>query len=398
MAKKPEQWRRKGLSALEQSIEQRSGEDAPTVIAVFNFKGGVAKTTTILNLASAMAALQKQVLLVDADPQCNLTSFYTRGDEAKEGNEELLGPSKAKTKGSNLTIIADALSPHPKAKAFDVGTHGSGAFDGNLHDRLKSALLRAAAEPPQPRGVCGGLVYLIPGHPLLFKMEVEFSKLDGTMLAQEALTSFRKIIDEAALRVNADIVLVDFGPSAGILNKVFVLQCDYILPTARADYFSYYSIQAMLDHLLPEWFEWYSKQSWAGFPQQPPPLLPFLITGYGIYTPGGSKKKTLTIVDQKKKRTLTIAASAWVQNIKKLVKKAPQEVQTAFHPVNDEMVIPFMQDLKTLAQECQKERVSFFEYKGSTHTNTKAMVKMARGRYLSVAEVLLQLDRATVRR
>src|SRR5690349_6303323 len=87
-----------------------------TVVAVANQKGGVAKTTTAINLGASLALAEQRVLLVDMDPQGNLTSGVGQKGRASEAGtiyDALTGPVGAAAADFVVPTGVDHLSLIP---------------------------------------------------------------------------------------------------------------------------------------------------------------------------------------------------------------------------------------------------------------------------------------------
>ena len=105
---------------------------------VYNYKGGAAKTTIVVNTAAALAHPDhgnQKVLLIDLDPQCNSTQFYHDDNETLGGARTLgkneteptsaCGAAEALTHalpsgGTEPELISDALHPSCDAAAMDA--------------------------------------------------------------------------------------------------------------------------------------------------------------------------------------------------------------------------------------------------------------------------------------
>jgi cellulose biosynthesis protein BcsQ len=195
-------------------------------IALFNHKGGVSKTTTTFNLGWMLAEKGHRVVLIDTDPQCNLTGLVLGED------------------------LNDFYTDNP---------------DRNIHAALAPAFLSQPREIEAvdcvPVSGREGL-YLLPGHVNLSEYEVTLGiaqELAGSIQALKNLPgAFNYLIDKVAEAENADYVLVDMSPSLGSMNQNFLASCDAFLVPTSPDYFSLMAIDS-LSSILPRWAEWARK-------------------------------------------------------------------------------------------------------------------------------------------
>ena len=178
-------------------------------LAFFNHKGGVGKTTLTVNVADALVDLGYKVLLVDADPQCNLTAFYL--DEKQL--DELLGESDDAGLGGTLWSaikpIIDGTGPLKEVDAFKVRDNLF-VFAGDV--------LLADYEEELPAAWTGS-----------------FARRERDYNVMCALSNAARNMAE---RYEIDIVIFDVGPNVGPLNRTILLDCDYFATPVAADLFS----------------------------------------------------------------------------------------------------------------------------------------------------------------
>ncbi|MDD2905683.1 MAG: AAA family ATPase [Sulfurimonas sp.] len=194
-------------------------------IVFFNHKGGVSKTTTAYNIGWMLGILGKKVLLVDADPQCNLSGLIL-GDKFDEYYFEEL------TKEQN---IKDSVKM---------------AFGG------KPIPISAATcySPERNKNV-----FLLAGHANLSEYDASLSLAQNSNNAISALQNlpgaFNELINLTSQKYQIDFVLIDLNPGLSAINQnLFILSDAFLIPT-NPDPFSIMALDT-LANVLPKWVDW----------------------------------------------------------------------------------------------------------------------------------------------
>jgi cellulose biosynthesis protein BcsQ len=177
------------------------------VLTFFNNKGGVGKTSLIYHLAWMFASLRKRVVIIDLDPQANLTAAFL--DE-----EKIEALWDAQGVGSTIYQCVKPLT--------------------SVGDIVEPVLQNIATD-----------LYLLPG-------DVNLSGYEDALSAEwpnsmgdnnlyrpmRILSSFWQVMQMAAQKVQADIILVDIGPNLGAINRSVLVSTDYVTIPLGADLFS----------------------------------------------------------------------------------------------------------------------------------------------------------------
>ncbi|HAS6378523.1 TPA: ParA family protein [Vibrio vulnificus] len=193
-------------------------------IVLFNHKGGVSKTTSVYNLGW-MLSKTKRVLIVDADPQCNLTNLIL-GEEFES------------------YYLNDATKHH------NIKDGVSAAFDAKP-ERIKAVNCHSPSRAPN--------LFLLAGHANLSEYDaaLTFAQTSNNALTtlQNLPGAFSELLKLTEEKYNIDITLIDLNPSLSAINQnLFLSSHGFVLPT-NPDPFSIMAINTLCK-VLPRWMTW----------------------------------------------------------------------------------------------------------------------------------------------
>ncbi len=210
-------------------------------ISIFNNKGGVGKTTLTFHLAHALSEIGKRILIIDLDPQCNLTILSMDSEvlhKIWEGEDNFIADFES-AKNSISSAIFEKMTNDTRSVHFLLKPTEDGVSD-----------ITAISSPYK----LTSNLDLIPGRLTLHMYEETIANrwsdaYQGAPLAIRTLTKIRALAIQYAEKFGYDIVIFDTSPSLGILNKLIISTTDGFVIPCMPDMFSLYGIRNIGDSL-----------------------------------------------------------------------------------------------------------------------------------------------------
>jgi cellulose biosynthesis protein BcsQ len=302
----------------------------PLRIVIFNHKGGVGKTTLTVNIAAALASLGKRVLLVDSDPQCNLTAYLV---------EE--------------SVVDDLLDNSDTDQGRTVWSALKPVYEGTGDAKIVEPLERLPN------------VYLLPGDVRLAEFEQELGPAWSDSFQRRSrgvrnTTALSQTVDQIAQALKVDFVFYDAGPNIGPLNRVILLDCDYFIVPVACDLFSIRALKT-LGHTLVTWIK-----DWQT-------VLDLVPTG--MYLLPGSPR-FLGYVTQRFKTYGGSVSSSYAKYLPRIEKGIESDVVSVLRRLESKLIAPGIaryelgqiKDFGTVANASQMEGVPIRDVKAGNPT------------------------------
>lgn len=186
------------------------------VISLLNHKGGVGKTTSTINIGAALVELGKKVLLIDLDPQANLTLSLGIGKQKISIYEALRGEGDLEpyTHKANMDVITSTLDLSG-AEMELINEAGREYILRELLATIVDDYDYVLIDCPPSLGLLT-LNALTSSQHVLIPLQTEFLALQG-------LAKIRQVIDKVKLRLNRNLdiggVIATMYDSRRILNR-----------------------------------------------------------------------------------------------------------------------------------------------------------------------------------
>jgi len=326
-------------------------------IAFFNHKGGVGKTTLTVNVADAMEDLGKTVLLVDADPQCNLTCFHINETQLEDMfSDDNPESGAANTLWSAIKPVVEGRGGVRDVEYWDVGEQGR--------------------------------VFLIPGDVMLSQYEEELPSAWTDSFARktrgyDVMTAVAQVTNNTAKMIKADVVLYDVGPNVGALNRAILLDCDYFVTPVAADLFSLRALSTV-GLSLAKWIgDWQTILSLATtddrkkLPKGKPAFLGYVTSAYKV----------------KKGRSAASPHADWEGKIAPRVRHQVVEVLRAVDPklaVTGSNKLGGIKNFQSLPAEAQKHSIAIGKLHSHVNGGHHATLNEARDEFAELAREILK--------